>query len=171
MPERRTTMIPARAAWSSQQARPLFDPGGFGGDCGSIAAQRSSGTRGLLMTSRGSDPGLVRYSKPRRPDIRSAMPIQVQRAYRSSLALLVMSSASPRSLSCSTTDPPWGWVGIPAPLLQASTLRVQLADQSRHEAETRTAPLISSVAACSPRAPGRAGHCGPDALRDDEAVS
>jgi hypothetical protein len=66
MPERRTKTIPAKAARSSQRGRPPLGLGGSEGSSGSMAAQRSSETRGLFIPPQRSSRSFVRcsYSMP-----------------------------------------------------------------------------------------------------------
>ena len=60
MPERRTKMMPASAARSSQRGRPPRGLGGAGGKSGSSAAHNSSVTRGFLIAPQRSSRGFVR---------------------------------------------------------------------------------------------------------------
>jgi hypothetical protein len=62
MPERRTKMMPAKAARSSTRGRPPLGLAGSGGRSGSIAAHRAWGTRGLAMPNQRVHLGIVRRS-------------------------------------------------------------------------------------------------------------
>jgi len=62
MPERRSEMIPARAARSSTRGRTLLGLATSGGRSGLIAAQRASETRDSAMPIQRTHTGFVRYS-------------------------------------------------------------------------------------------------------------